>query len=99
VQLQIDEQVARGEVRRCALGPDGTVVGSHNDNPMLNSIVCAVEFPDGQDKECAANVIAENMLSQIDSEGCSATLMEGIVDFKKDDTTLVSKNDMHVVTK
>ena len=47
---------------------------------------------------CAANVIAENMLSQIDSEGHSATLMEGIVDFEKDDTTSVSKNDMRVVT-
>ena len=99
VQLQIDDDMDRGEVRRRALGPDRMVVGSHNDNSTLNLIVHEVEFPNGQVKECAANVIAENMLSQIDSEGCSAMLMEGMVDFKKDETTAVSKNDMCVVTK
>ena len=39
-----------------------------------------VEFPDGQVKEYAANIIAENMLTQVDSDGMSTTLMEAIVD-------------------
>ena len=98
MKLQIDEHLAQGKVRRCALGPDGTVVSSCSDNPMLNLIVCEVKFPDGQVKEHTTNVIAENMPSQIDSEGHSATLMEGMVDFKKDETTAVSKNDVCVVT-
>ena len=31
-------------------------------------------------KEYAANIIAENMLTQVDSDGMSTTLMEAIVD-------------------
>ena len=37
-----------------------------NSNPILNGLLYDVEFPDGQVKEYAANVIAENLLSQVD---------------------------------
>jgi hypothetical protein len=47
---------------------------------MLDSIVYDVEFPDGTIREYSANLIAENMLTQVDSDGYSLTLMEGIVD-------------------
>ena len=43
-------------------------------------------------------MIAENMLAQIDSNSFSATLMEGIVDFKKDEAVAVPKNEKYVVT-
>jgi hypothetical protein len=52
-----------------------------------------VEFPDGQVKEYAANVIAKNMLSQIDGDGFSTTLMESIVDHMKDESTAVPKSN------
>ena len=57
---------------------------------MLNSVVYEVEFPDGQVKEYSANTIAENMLTQVDSDGFTTTLMDGIVDYKKDPATAVS---------
>ena len=37
-------------------------------------------------------MIAENMLTQIDSEGISTTLMESIADFKKDESALSNQN-------
>ena len=41
-----------------------------------------MEFPDGQVKEYAASIVAENMLTQyVDSHGISTTLMEAIVDY------------------
>lgn len=46
----------------------------------------------------AANVLAENMLSQIDSEGFSTTLFDGIVDSKKDEAA-IEKADRFIVTK
>ena len=55
------------------------------------------EFPDGQIKEYSANIISENMLTQIDSEGMSTTSMESIADFKKDDSS-VSTQDKYLVT-
>ena len=65
---------------------------------MLNSTIYEVELPDGQVKEYAANVLADNMFSQIDSEGYSTTLLDGIIDFKKDETA-VAKADRFLVTK
>jgi hypothetical protein len=50
-------------------------------------------------KEYSANVIAENMLTQVDSDGFSTSLMEGIIDYRKDETTAVSKADMHIVMR
>eukprot|EP00957_Ditylum_brightwellii_P097719 7442069-Ditylum_brightwellii.AAC.1 len=57
-----------------------------------------VEFPDRQVREYAANIIAENMLTQVDSDGYTKTLMESIVDYKKDGAVAVVKNNMYVVT-
>ena len=98
VMLQQGESLVLGKVKRRALGPNGTVEGVYDENPLLNSIVYEVEFPDGHVNEYSANVIAENMLSQVDSEGYSLTLMDGIVDFKKD-STAVSMDDKYVITK
>ena len=36
-------------------------------NPFLNSIMYEVEFKDGHVQEYRANIIAENMLSRVDS--------------------------------
>jgi hypothetical protein len=98
VQLQNGDEISLGKVKRRALGPDGLTTGSYADNPMLNSIVYEVEFPDGQTKEYAANTIAENMLSQVDSDGYSTTLIQGIVDFRKDESTAIPKSNKWVTT-
>eukprot|EP00957_Ditylum_brightwellii_P071251 5416151-Ditylum_brightwellii.AAC.1 len=65
---------------------------------MMNTMVYNVEFPDRQVREYAANIIAENMLTQVDSDGHTKTLMESIVDYKKDEAVAMAKNDMYVVT-
>jgi hypothetical protein len=96
--LQQDNQLRTGRVVRRAFGPDGTTTGSYADNPILNSIIYEVEFPDGQMKEYAANTIAENMLTQVDSDGYSTTLIQGIIDYRKDDATAVPKSDKWVIT-
>ena len=80
VQLQLGEEIVTGKVIQRAIGPDGQVTGTYDNNPFLNSIIYYVEFPDGQVKEYAANIIAENMLTQVDSDGMSTSLMEAIVD-------------------
>ena len=74
-----------GKVKGRTLGPDGRTDDIYHEDPRLNSMIYDVEFPDGQIKEYSANMIAENMLTQIDSKGMSTTLTESIVDFKKDD--------------
>eukprot|EP00957_Ditylum_brightwellii_P149507 11385548-Ditylum_brightwellii.AAC.2 len=36
--------------------PSGQSVGTYDDNPLLNSIVYDVQYPDGEVKEYAVNV-------------------------------------------
>lgn len=99
VQLQNGDGVSVGRVKRRAIGPDGTVAGTYDDNPILNSVVYEVEFPDGQVKEYAANVIAENILSQVDEEGFSITMLEGIIDYKRDEAKAVPKSEGYVTMR
>jgi hypothetical protein len=46
------------------------------------------EFPDGELSEYAANILAENMLSQLDHEGHNIMLMRDIIDYKRDEPWL-----------
>ena len=78
VQLQLGDEIVTGKVVQRTIGPDGQVTGTYDNNPFLNSIIYDVEFPDGQVKEYAANIIGENMLTQVDSDGMSTTLMEAM---------------------
>ena len=99
VALQLEEEVTTGKVTHRALGPDGQVAGTYDDNPFLNTIIYEVEFPDGQVKDYAANVIAENMLTQVDSDGFTLTMMDGIIDYERDDAIAIPKSDAYVVTR
>ena len=94
VQRQLGKELTTGRVKCHALGPEGKVVGKYDDNPFLNSMTYEVEFVDGQVQKYSANVIAENMLTRVDSEGLSTTLMEGIVDCHKDESVAVMKTDI-----
>jgi hypothetical protein len=98
VSLQLGENMSVGRVTRRAIGPDGIVEGTYDENPFLNTMIYEVEFPDGQLKDYAANVIAENMLSQVDSDGYSLTMMEAIVDYRKDEAVATKMADKYLTT-
>ena len=88
-----------GKVKEQALNPDGQTTGSYDKNPMLKSIIYEVKFTNGQIMEYSANIIAENMLTQVDSDRFTLTMMEGIIEYWKDAATSVTKDDMYIVTK
>ena len=85
------------KVRGRTVGPDGKTIGNFHDTPIFNQIVYDVEFPDGEVKEYAANVIAENMLQQVENEGFTLTLLNSILNFKQYDQA-VSKDDQYATT-
>ena len=62
-------------------------------------IVYEVEFPYKQVREYSANILAQNMITQVYHEGYSATMMNGIADYKKDDVVAISKADKYVITR
>jgi hypothetical protein len=82
----------RGKVKRRARDESGNVYGTQNNNPILDTRMYEVEFLDGQIKEYAANVIAENLYASSDPYGNLVVLMDAIVDHRKDDTALSKAN-------
>ena len=49
-------------------GNDGNIIGKYDSNPMLNTMVYDVYFPDIFIRKYGTNVISDNMYSQVDSE-------------------------------
>ena len=90
------EQMAK--VVRRAIDDDGNLIGTFDENPTLNSLVYEVEFPDGITKSYAANIIAENILYQVDSQGQHHHVMEGILAYRKDKAAL-TKGNAFITTK
>ena len=99
VQMQLDEQIMKGTVKRRVLGLDGRTTGKYDNNPYRNSIVYKVEFADGEVREYTANLIAEGMLAQVDTEGNHLPSMEGIVNQRRDDSMAIPKVDRYVYNK
>ena len=98
ILVQAEEGQISGKVTKRVFGPDGKVAGKYDDNPYLNSIMYEVEIADGRVKEYGANKIAENMLTQVDSDGFSLSLMEGIIDYKRYDSVAIPKTDKYITT-
>ena len=84
VILPRDSALVGGKVSRRKRDRDGNPVGRSNANLILDTRVYKVEFPDKHVDEYAANVIAEHMYSQVDSEGHHFMIMDEIVDHEKD---------------
>ena len=64
-------------------------------NPILDGSVYEVQFSDGTTEEIAANVIAECMLSQVDTEGHHYQLLKEISDHKKNWDALSISEGFH----
>ena len=82
VNLSFGGTMRSGSVKRRARDAEGELFGTRNSNPILDTRSYEVEFPDGDDAEFNANVIAENMFLQCDDAGNQYRLMYRIVDHK-----------------
>ena len=98
VLLPHGEDLQMAKVLGRTLDKQGRVVGNPDDNPLLNTLMYDVEFPDGNIKKYAANIIAENVLVNCDSEGHYSNLMSCIIDHKSDGSALKDE-DGYIKTK
>ena len=79
-------QSLMAKVTRKIKSADGNNTGNYN--PLKDNSVYEVQFSDGNVEELTANVIAECMLSNINSDGHHFSLMNEIIDHKKDNSAL-----------
>ena len=56
------------------------MIGTFNENPLLNTLLNECELNDGTMKEYAANTIASNIFMESDANGFSSSLLYHIVD-------------------
>ena len=78
----VDAQSA--SVKPHKLDNRGVPAGMAYENQILNTRQYEVEYSDGTSKVLLANVVAENLLAQVDKEGHRQVLLDEIVSHQKD---------------
>ena len=64
-----DEGLRHARVKRRAVDQDGQPIGRPSNNPLLDSWRYELEYLDGTTEVLTANIIAENLLAQVDDQG------------------------------
>lgn len=62
---------------------DGLYIGRKHQNPILDSRVFTIRFPDGDEMDVSYNTIAEHLFSQVDEEGNQYQLFKEIIGHRK----------------
>ena len=75
-----EEDIQRARVKRRSLDVEGKPIGQDSNTPMLDTRQYEVKFLDGEIKVYTANIISENLLSQVDEEGHCHMMIDDIVD-------------------
>ena len=60
---------------------NGNLIGTADDNPILDTRMYEVEFMDGTKQSLSANYIAENMFAQVDQDGNRQVLLDEILNY------------------
>ena len=71
---------------------NGLPIGTSDNNPILDTRLYEVEYPDGYKTSMAANSIAENLFAQIDQEGNRFVAFDSIMDHRTDGTEIKPDN-------
>ena len=77
---------------------EGNPIGRSNKSPFLDTRQYEVEFNDGQKQALTANLIAQNMFSQVNDEGHRHVLLDSIIDMRTDGSQIL-KRDAFVTLK
>ena len=75
-------------VKRRKRNEDGTLVGTANNNPLLDTRIYEVELQDGSYEEYSTNVLLENLHAQTDDNGWCRGIFDEIIDHKMEDNAL-----------
>lgn len=84
IQIQREDTIHRGVVKRRKRDSDGKLIGFSHENPILDTAVYEVEFEDGHVESYYANQIAEAVYATVDDEGYAYSEIKEIVDHMKD---------------
>ena len=69
VMLPSGDSMAIATVVRRGIDDEGRLIGTFNDNPLLNTLLYECEFEDGTTRAYSANTIASNIFAESDADG------------------------------
>jgi hypothetical protein len=81
------DHIGAGQIIGQKKDQDGDPIGRLNPDPVLDTRILEVQFPDGDVQEYGANVIAEHLYSQVDDKGHHYLLF---VDHRKDGSAVAA---------
>ena len=93
--LDVGNGKLQGRVTQRVRAPDGSKKGKPHKNPMFDTRAYLVEFSDGSVSKYTANIIAENIYSQVDQEGRSFAILSEICGHKHDRTVIPKGEGFH----
>jgi hypothetical protein len=82
VMLPNGNSMAIAKVVRCGVDNEGRLVGTFNDNPLLNTLLYDCKFNDRMTQAYSANTTASNIFMELDADGYSSSLLYEIIDHK-----------------
>ena len=101
MELTLDQGGYRPEfarVKNRLKDANGRPISVANNNPILDSVMYEVEYRDGYVAAMAANVISDDLFTQIDQEGNIFLLIKSIINTRtKGKETL--QQDVFIITK
>ena len=83
VILPKGENMVLGKVIGCKQDSDGNPIGKGHSNPIFGTRLYQVQFPNGHLEEYSANIIAQNIYSELDTEGFRYILLDFIIGYEK----------------
>jgi hypothetical protein len=96
VRLPKDGQEVLDQVITRKRDHDGNPIGKANANPVLDTRLYQVMFPDGTTSEYSVNVITECLYSQVDSKGNQYLLLDRINNWKKTNDAIDDSNVLQI---
>lgn len=85
VLLPKGDQLVLGKVIGRKRDVNDNPIGVAHSNPIFDTRLYQVQFPEGNVEEYSTNVIAQNIYSQLDNEGHRYLLLNEIIDYKTDE--------------
>ena len=90
--------MAIAKMVRGGIDNEGCLVGTFNDNPLLNTLLYECKLDDGMTRAYSANTIASNIFMESDADGLSSSLLYEIVDHKSSGEA-TKMTDKYLITK
>ena len=91
-----EDQLQHGnKVTKRMRDAEGRLIGTANENPLLDTREYAVKFRDGHSESLSANLLEQFLYSQVDEEGNVHVLLDDIIDHRRGNRAVDKEDAFH----